>query len=60
MAGKFNMMTLVNEGELYRLRQRYGQLIRLEIEETVADSTDVDEELRHLLSVIGPWETKQS
>jgi hypothetical protein len=44
---------------MYRLRQRYGRLIRLEIEETVADSADVDDEVRHLLSVIGPWETKQ-
>lgn len=45
---------------MYRLRQRYGQLIRLEIEETVADSTDIDDELRHLLSVIGPWEAARA
>ena len=36
-----------------RLRQRFGQLLRQEISDTVADPADVDEEVRHLLSVSG-------
>ncbi len=59
IAADLEMSDVAVRGAMYRLRQRYGQLIRLEIEETVANSADVDEELRYLLSVIGPWETKQ-
>jgi RNA polymerase sigma-70 factor (ECF subfamily) len=59
IAVDLEMTDVAVRGAMYRLRQRYGQLIRLEIEETVADSADVDDEVRHLLSVIGPWETKQ-
>ncbi|MGH9867963.1 MAG: RNA polymerase sigma factor [Candidatus Polarisedimenticolia bacterium] len=39
-----------------RLRQRYGSLLRREIAETLADPTQADAELRHLLSVVRPWE----
>jgi RNA polymerase sigma-70 factor (ECF subfamily) len=49
-----------NEGAVkamvHRLRRRYGRLLREEIAATVADPQDVDEELRHLLSVVQPWE----
>lgn len=41
---------------IYRLRRRFGAMLRQEIAETVADPKDVDDELRHLLAVIGPWE----
>lgn len=37
----------------YRLRQRYRELLRNEIAQTLADGESVDEELRHLFSVIG-------
>jgi RNA polymerase sigma-70 factor (ECF subfamily) len=37
---------------VHRLRTRYGQLLRQAIAETLADPSDVDEELRHLLSVL--------
>jgi len=37
---------------LSRLRRRYGELVREEIAQTVADPTDVDEELRCLLVAI--------
>ena len=36
----------------HRLRQRYGEMIRAEISQTVAKPEDVDEELQHLLAVL--------
>ena len=36
-----------------RLRQRYGELIRAEVAHTVASPGQIDEEIRHLLKVIG-------
>jgi RNA polymerase sigma-70 factor (ECF subfamily) len=41
---------------VHRLRQRFGRLLRAEIAATVADPGQVDDELRHLLAVIRPWE----
>jgi len=38
---------------VHRLRQRYGELLRLQIAETVADADQVDDELRHALRAIG-------
>jgi len=35
-----------------RLRERYGQLVRAEIANTVARPEDVDEELRHLMAIL--------
>jgi RNA polymerase sigma-70 factor (ECF subfamily) len=37
---------------IHRLRQRYQELIREEIAQTLADPTEVDEEIRYLLAVI--------
>lgn len=37
---------------VHRLRQRYGQCLRAEIAETVADPAEVDDELRHMLAVV--------
>ena len=46
----------MNEGAVksavHRLRQRYRQLLRDEIAQTVADPTEVDEELRHLFAAL--------
>lgn len=36
-----------------RLRRRYQEVIREEIRETVTDAPEIDEELRHLWSVLG-------
>ena len=36
-----------------RMRQRYGELVREEVEKTVAESADVDAEIGYLLSIIG-------
>jgi RNA polymerase sigma factor (sigma-70 family) len=38
--------------EVYRLRKRYKELLRLEVAHTVASPSEVDEELRHLIAVI--------
>jgi DNA-directed RNA polymerase specialized sigma24 family protein len=36
-----------------RLRRRYGELVREEIAQTVASVAEIDEEIRHLMAVIG-------
>lgn len=38
---------------VHRLRRRYGELVRAEIAQTVADPTDVEEEIRHLFTALG-------
>jgi RNA polymerase sigma-70 factor (ECF subfamily) len=40
---------------IHRLRQRFGQVLRSEIAETVSSPTEVDDEVKHLLGVIAPW-----
>lgn len=39
-----------------RLRKRFGRALRAEIAQTVADSADVDDEVRRLLTVVRPWQ----
>ncbi len=41
------------KSESFRLRQRYFELVRSEIAQTVATATEIDEEVRYLLNVIG-------
>ena len=47
----------MNEGAVkvavHRLRKRYRKLLRAEISQTLADGEDTDEELRHLMSILG-------
>src|SRR5206468_1031595 len=38
---------------LHRLRQRYGELVRAEIAQTVATPAEIDEELRYLFAALG-------
>ena len=40
---------------IHRLRQRFGQVLRSEIAETVSSPAEVDDEVKHLLGVIAPW-----
>src|SRR5438874_1056511 len=46
----------MNEGgvrvAVHRLRQRYGELLRAEIAQTVSEAKQVDEEMRYLLQVL--------
>jgi RNA polymerase sigma-70 factor (ECF subfamily) len=37
---------------VHRLRQRYGQLLRAEVAQTVADESEVDEEVKFLVQVL--------
>ncbi len=39
---------------VHRLRRRYAELLREEIESTVADPAEVDDEIRSLLAALGP------
>jgi RNA polymerase sigma-70 factor (ECF subfamily) len=39
-----------------RLRARFGRMLRVEISRTVADPDEADDEIRHLLTVIQPWQ----
>ncbi len=43
------------KSSIHRLRQRFGQVLRSEIAETVSSPTEVDDEVKHLLGVIAPW-----
>ena len=38
---------------IYRLRQRYGELLREEIAQTVDRPEDVEDEIRHLIVIVG-------
>lgn len=44
---------------IHRLRQRFGQLLRSEIADTVASPAEVDDEVRYLLGVVAPWDRPQ-
>ena len=37
---------------VHRLRQRYGELVRAEIAQTVASPAEVEQELQHLLAAL--------
>ena len=37
---------------VHRLQQRYRELVRAEILQTIASADDLDDELRHLLSIL--------
>jgi RNA polymerase sigma-70 factor (ECF subfamily) len=39
---------------IYRLRRRYGEILRAQVARTVADPAEVNDELRHLITVLGP------
>ena len=52
VAASLNMTESAMKSAIFRLRQRYQQIVREEISETVAAFTDVDDELRYLLEVI--------
>ena len=54
MASALDMTEKAVSSAVQRLRKRLGQCLREEIAQTVANPTEVDDELRHLLSVIRP------
>jgi len=52
MAGSLNMTEGALKVAVHRLRQRYGELVRAEIAQTVAGPAEVDQELRDLLAAL--------
>jgi RNA polymerase sigma-70 factor (ECF subfamily) len=53
LAPRLNMTAGAIGTAVYRLRQRYAELVRAEVADTVASPTDVDAELNHLFEVAG-------
>jgi RNA polymerase sigma-70 factor (ECF subfamily) len=52
MAAQLGLSEVAVKSAIYRLRQHYGELIRAEISQTLASPAEVEDELRHLLSVL--------
>jgi RNA polymerase sigma-70 factor (ECF subfamily) len=52
LARQFGTSEGTIKAAVHRLRQRYRQLLRAEIADTVGSSTEVEEELRHLFAVL--------
>lgn len=53
LAAKLGVSEGTVKSTVHRLRQRYRRLLREEIANTVAGPGEVDEELRHLFSILG-------
>ena len=51
-AARLQLTPAALKSAIHRLRQRYQELIRHEIAQTVSTSAEIDEEIRYLLSVI--------
>jgi DNA-directed RNA polymerase specialized sigma24 family protein len=51
-AARLGMTTHAFTVALHRLRQRVGHRLRADVAETVANATDIDEELRHLIAAV--------
>jgi RNA polymerase sigma factor (sigma-70 family) len=55
-AAELGMTEGAVKSAVHRLRRRYGSLLREEIAHTVRDPSEVDDEVRHLLAVVQPWQ----
>ena len=53
MAGGLGITEGAVRTAIYRLRQRYGAIFRAEIAQTVTSLPEMEEEIRHLLEVLG-------
>jgi RNA polymerase sigma factor (sigma-70 family) len=53
LAAELNMSEGAVKVAVHRLRRRYRELLRAEIEETVADPQEIDQEIRDLFSALG-------
>jgi RNA polymerase sigma-70 factor (ECF subfamily) len=60
IAAALGMTETAVKAAVHRLRQQYGRLLREEIAETVSSPAEVDDELRHLLAVVRPWQGGQA
>jgi RNA polymerase sigma-70 factor (ECF subfamily) len=53
-ADKLEMTEAAVKTAVHRMRHRFGDLLRAEIAETVADPGEVDDEIRYLFAALGP------
>ncbi len=53
IAAKYEISVSAVGVAVHRLRRRYGELLRQEIARTVNDPPEVDEEIRHLIALLG-------
>jgi DNA-directed RNA polymerase specialized sigma24 family protein len=53
LAAELKMSESAVKSALHRMRQRYRELVRLEVANTVQSPAEIDEELRYLITVIG-------
>lgn len=53
VAARFAMSEGAVKVAVHRLRHRFGQFLRQDIARTVSTSSEIDEELRHLIDVVG-------
>ena len=52
LALKLGLTEAAMKMTIHRLRKRYGELLRLEVAQTVLTPGEIDQKLRHLLSVL--------
>jgi RNA polymerase sigma-70 factor (ECF subfamily) len=52
LAAELGVTEGVVKTKIHRLRKKYGDLLRAEIAQTVESDTQIEEELRYLLSVL--------
>jgi RNA polymerase sigma-70 factor (ECF subfamily) len=53
LAARFDLSVGALKVAIHRMRRRYGELLRAVVAHTVPDPADVDEELRHLVRLLG-------
>jgi RNA polymerase sigma factor (sigma-70 family) len=53
VAAQLKMTTVAVKVMVHRLRRRYGELLRTEVGQTLANPADADEELKHLIAALG-------
>lgn len=51
-ASKLGLTESAVKSEIHRLKKRFGALLRSEIARTVANENEIDDEIRHLISVL--------
>lgn len=54
LAARWSTSESAVKSAAHRLRQRYHELVRTEVAHTVSDPGELDDEIRYLISVIGP------
>jgi RNA polymerase sigma-70 factor (ECF subfamily) len=52
MAAQLKMTVVAVKVTVHRLRKRYGEMLREEVAQTLADPTDADQEIRHLIAAL--------